>query len=75
MEEMKNRKDAVVQEGFPIKPQMENLEESEVNCQEDLPERGTVGGISMPHDKGYKKSLSRPAEFLHFLKKYVGQTG
>ena len=28
-------------------------------------------GVSMPHDKGYKKSLSRPSEFLHFLKKYV----
>ena len=28
-------------------------------------------GISTPHDKGYKKSLSRPSEFLHFLKKYV----
>lgn len=27
--------------------------------------------VSMPHDKGYKKSLSRPSEFLHFLKKYV----
>lgn len=30
-----------------------------------------VGGISMPHDKGYKKSLQNPREFLHFLKKYV----
>lgn len=28
--------------------------------------------VSMPHDKGYKKSLSRPKEFLHFLRKYVG---
>ena len=27
--------------------------------------------VSTPHDKGYKKNLSRPAEFLHFLKKYV----
>ena len=27
--------------------------------------------VSTPHDKGYKKSLSRPSEFLHFLKKYV----
>lgn len=27
--------------------------------------------VNMPHDKGYKKSLSRPSEFLHFLKKYV----
>lgn len=24
-----------------------------------------------PHDRGYKRSLSRPKEFLHFLKKYV----
>lgn len=24
-----------------------------------------------PHDKGYKRSLSKPKEFLHFLKKYV----
>ena len=22
--------------------------------------------------QGYKKSLSRPEEFLHFLKKYIG---
>ncbi len=28
-------------------------------------------GIRSPHDRGYKKSLSRPGEFLHFLKKYV----
>ena len=28
-------------------------------------------GVNTPHDKGYKKSLSRPSEFLHFLKKYV----
>lgn len=28
--------------------------------------------VNMPHDKGYKKDLSRPGEFLHFLKKYVG---
>ena len=41
-------------------------------------QEGTGGGkkqgnpaVSMPHDKGYKKSLSRPSEFLHFLKKYV----
>jgi hypothetical protein len=27
-------------------------------------EQGTP--ISTPHDKGYKKSLSRPSEFLHF---------
>lgn len=41
-------------------------------------QEGTGGGkklgnpaVNMPHDKGYKKSLSRPSEFLHFLKKYV----
>lgn len=27
--------------------------------------------VNAPHDKGYKKSLSKPREFLHFLKKYV----
>ena len=26
---------------------------------------------SKPHDKGYKKDLKKPSEFLHFLKKYV----
>ncbi|MBP3421550.1 MAG: Rpn family recombination-promoting nuclease/putative transposase [Lachnospiraceae bacterium] len=28
--------------------------------------------ITMPHDKGYKKDLSVPKEFLHFIKKYAG---
>ena len=28
--------------------------------------------VKMPHDKGYKRSLSNPKEFLHFLQKYVG---
>lgn len=28
--------------------------------------------VSKPHDKGYKRDLSLPSEFLHFLKKYVG---
>lgn len=28
--------------------------------------------VKMPHDKGYKRSLSHPKEFLHFLQKYVG---
>ena len=27
--------------------------------------------VHNPHDKGYKKNLSYPKEFLHFLKKYV----
>jgi predicted transposase/invertase (TIGR01784 family) len=27
--------------------------------------------VNHPHDKGYKRDLSRPEEFLHFLKKYV----
>lgn len=34
-------------------------------------QRKESSGISTPHDRGYKKSLSRPGEFLHFLKKYV----
>lgn len=28
--------------------------------------------VQLPHDKGYKRSLSNPREFLHFMKKYVG---
>ena len=28
--------------------------------------------VNNPHDKGYKRSLSHPKEFLHFLQKYVG---
>ncbi len=28
--------------------------------------------VNNPHDKGYKRSLSHPKEFLHFLRKYVG---
>jgi len=28
-------------------------------------------GVSNPHDRGYKESLSHPKQFLHFLKKYV----
>lgn len=28
--------------------------------------------IAAPHDKGYKKDLSSPGEFLHFLQKYIG---
>lgn len=27
--------------------------------------------VDMPHDKGYRKRLSNPEEFLHFLRKYV----
>ncbi|MCI9144291.1 MAG: Rpn family recombination-promoting nuclease/putative transposase [Lachnospiraceae bacterium] len=34
----------------------------------DIPE----SEVNTPHDKGYRKSLSNPKEFLHFLKKYVG---
>lgn len=30
-----------------------------------------TGKIPQPHDRGYKRSLSQPGEFLHFLKKYV----
>lgn len=29
--------------------------------------------VHNPHDKGYKRDLSVPAEFLHFLQKYVGE--
>lgn len=36
----------------------------------ELPEKER-SRVSTPHDKGYKKSLSRPSEFLHFLRKYV----
>ena len=28
--------------------------------------------VRQPHDKGYKRDLRNPKEFLHFLKKYVG---
>ena len=28
--------------------------------------------VNSPHDKGYKKRMSKPAEFLHFLRKYIG---
>ena len=28
--------------------------------------------VDKPHDKGYKKDLKNPKEFLHFLKKYIG---
>ena len=38
------------------KPDIPDIPESEVNT---------------PHDKGYRKSLSNPKEFLHFLRKYV----
>lgn len=27
--------------------------------------------VHNPHDKGYKRELAIPKEFLHFLKKYV----
>ena len=44
----------------------ENLEKAA----KELKEKGQPG-VNTPHDKGYKKRLSRPSEFLHFLKKYV----
>lgn len=28
--------------------------------------------LQMPHDRGYKRDLSNPREFLHFLQKYIG---
>ena len=33
----------------------------------DIPE----AEVDKPHDKGYRKRLSNPKEFLHFLRKYV----
>lgn len=62
--------------------QAEETKEAENKESEASPEEGitrTAGmspdadspGVTTPHDKGYKKSLSRPTEFLHFLKKYV----
>lgn len=29
--------------------------------------------LQMPHDRGYKRDLSNPEEFLHFLQKYIGE--
>lgn len=43
----------------------------EGNAETTLKREQSEHGISTPHDRGYKKSLSRPSEFLHFLKKYV----
>jgi hypothetical protein len=43
----------------------------EGNAETTLKQEQSEPGISTPHDRGYKKSLSRPSEFLHFLKKYV----
>lgn len=37
-----------------------------------MKEKEELNTTQMPHDKGYKRSLSQPKEFLHFLKKYVG---
>lgn len=37
-----------------------------------MKEKEELSSTHLPHDKGYKKSLSQPKEFLHFLKKYVG---
>ena len=34
-------------------------------------EKEEVKTVHAPHDRGYKRSLSQPGEFLHFLKKYV----
>ena len=59
---------------------MRRLEETCVQRRQCAPDeaekQGKAGNpgeinVSMPHDKGYKKSLSRPGEFLHFLRKYV----
>ena len=34
-------------------------------------EKEELRTVHTPHDRGYKRSLSQPREFLHFLKKYV----
>ncbi len=50
------------------------LQPEKEECIEDAVKKSQEkdqSGVSTPHDKGYKKSLSRPSEFLHFLKKYV----
>lgn len=31
-------------------------------------EKETKREVSMPHDRGYKRSLSNPKVFLHFIK-------
>lgn len=60
----------------------EEIKEAENKENEAPPEEGKVRtagmysdadspGVTTPHDKGYKKSLSRPSEFLHFIKKYI----
>lgn len=62
--------------------QADGTKEAENKESEAPPEEGitrTIGmlpdadspGVTTPHDKGYKKSLSRPSEFLHFIKKYI----
>ncbi len=38
-----------------------------------MPQTEAVKRVNTPHDKGYKKSLSNPKEFLHFLQKYIGE--
>lgn len=37
-----------------------------------MEDRKNASGVFRPHDKGYKKSLSDPRQFLHFLQKYIG---
>ena len=62
--------------------QADGTKEAENKESEAPPEEGitrTIGmlpdadspGVTTPHDNGYKKSLSRPSEFLHFIKKYI----
>ncbi len=56
--------------GTEIKRVGEAEPAAKANSTDAIREQG-MPAISTPHDKGYKKSLSRPSEFLHFLKKYV----
>ena len=49
-----------------VKKELQNVQD-----RPDVPDR-PESEVNTPHDKGYRKSLSNPKEFLHFLKKYVG---
>ena len=43
-----------------------------VPMEKSVKENENKKNVHNPHDKGYKKDLSRPSEFIHFLKKYIG---
>ena len=54
-----------------VKKELQNLTDVpnilDIPDVQDLPETE----VDKPHDKGYRKRLSNPKEFLHFLRKYV----